>query len=119
MCEMGEHYVPTGMQLEIKVTDIDLAGDFEPWRGPQFGPSVSPGRFTAAHVSLEFRLTDDSGNVVSAGNREISDSAYQARLVRPPDDYLRYEKAILRDWFRNEFSDIKTSPAPVRSGGLQ
>src|SRR5690349_15063259 len=37
MCKMGERYVPAGMQLEIKVTDIDLAGDFEPWRGPQFG----------------------------------------------------------------------------------
>src|SRR5262245_16744499 len=37
MCKMGERYVPAGMQLEIKVTDIELAGDFEPWRGPQFG----------------------------------------------------------------------------------
>src|SRR5882672_6790999 len=36
MCDMGERYVPIGMQAEIKVTDIDLAGDFEPWRGPQF-----------------------------------------------------------------------------------
>ena len=71
------------------------------------------------HISLEFRLTDDSGSVVSAGQREISDIAYQERLVRPPDDYLRYEKAILRDWFRNEFGDIKPSPTPVRSGGLQ
>jgi hypothetical protein len=24
--------------------------------------------------------------------------------VRPPDDYLRYEKDILHDWFRSEFS---------------
>ena len=56
------------------------------------------------HISLEFRLTDDTGNVVSAGKREISNNAYQARLVRPPDDYQRCEKDILRDWFRNEFS---------------
>ena len=33
MREMGERYMPAGMRLEIKVTDIDLAGDFEPWRG--------------------------------------------------------------------------------------
>src|SRR5678815_4662242 len=37
MCKMGERYVPADMQLEITVADIDLAGDFEPWRGPQFG----------------------------------------------------------------------------------
>ena len=34
LCEMGERHVPIGMQAEIKVTDVDLAGDFEPWRGP-------------------------------------------------------------------------------------
>jgi hypothetical protein len=104
MCKMGERYVPAGMQLEIKVTDIDLAGDFEPWRGPQFGAVRIIREIYPPHISLEFRLTDDNGNVVSAGNRKISDSAYQARLVRSPDDYLRYEKAILRDWFHNEFS---------------
>jgi hypothetical protein len=104
MCKMGERYVPAGMQLEIKVTDIDLAGDFEPWRGPQFGAVRITREIYPPHIFLEFRLTDDTGNVVSAGQREISDSAYQARLVRPPDDYLRYEKDILRAWFRNEFS---------------
>jgi hypothetical protein len=104
MCKLGERYIPEDMQLEIKVTDIDLAGDFEPWRGPQFGAVRIIREIYPPHISLEFRLTDDSGNVVSAGNREISDSAYQARLVRSPDDYLRYEKDILRDWFHNEFS---------------
>jgi hypothetical protein len=104
MCKMGERYVPAGMQIEIQVTDIDLAGDFEPWRGPQFGAVRITREIYPPRISLDFRLTDDMGNVVSAGKREISDSAYQARLVRPPDDYLRYEKDILRDWFRNEFS---------------
>jgi hypothetical protein len=32
----GERYVPPGLALEIQVTNIDLAGEFEPWRGPQF-----------------------------------------------------------------------------------
>ena len=36
----------------------------------------------------------------------------------PPDDYLRYEKALLHDWFRHEFGDIKTTPALQRSGCL-
>jgi Protein of unknown function (DUF3016) len=104
MCKMGERYVPAGMQIEIKVTDIDLAGDFEPWRGPQFAYVRIIRNIYLPRISLEFRLADGSGNVVSTGKREISDMAYQARLVRPPDDYLRYEKDILRDWFHNEFS---------------
>lgn len=104
MGEMGERYVPAVMQVEIKVTDIDLAGDFEPWRGPQFHHVRITRDIYSLRIPLEFRLTDGSGSVVSAGNHEISDIAYQARLVRPPDDYLRYEKDILRDWFHNEFS---------------
>jgi hypothetical protein len=103
MCKMGERYVPAGMQLEIKVSDIDLAGDFEPWHGPQFDHVRITRDIYRPHISLEFRLIDGSGNVASAGKREINDIAYQARLVRPPDDYLRCEKDILRDWFRNEF----------------
>jgi hypothetical protein len=119
MCQMGERYVPEDMQLEIKVTDIDLAGDFEPWRGPQFGQVRIIRDIYRPHISLEFRLTDDSGGIVSAGQREISDIAYQERLVRPPDDYLRYEKDILRNWFRKELGDIKPSLTPIHSGGLQ
>jgi hypothetical protein len=104
MREMGENYVLVGMRAEIKVTDIDLAGDFEPWRGPQFDQVRITRDIYPPRISLEFRLTDESGGVVSEGKRELRDIGYQSRLVRPPDDYLRYEKDILRDWFRSEFS---------------
>jgi DUF3016 family protein len=118
MCKMGERYVPADMQLEITVTDIDLAGDFEPWRGPQLDHVRITRDIYPPRISLEFRLTDSSGSVVSAGQRQISAIDYQERFVRPPDDYLRYEKGLLHDWFRNEFGAIKLSPTPVRSGGL-
>jgi hypothetical protein len=35
MQEMGEEILPPDMNLDIRVTDIDLAGNFEPGRGPQ------------------------------------------------------------------------------------
>ena len=107
MREMGERSVPAGMQLEITVTDIDLAGDFEPWRGPQFDHVRITRDIYPLRISLEFRLTDGSGHVVSAGKRKLRSLAYQRRLVRPLDDYLRYEKDMLRDWFHNEFRNIK------------
>jgi hypothetical protein len=108
MREMGEIYVPAGMHLEIKVTDVDLAGDFEPWRSPQFDHVRILRGIYPPRISLEFRLTDGSGALVSAGKRVLYDIAYQQRVVRPSDDYLRYEKDILRDWFRNEFSVLKS-----------
>jgi hypothetical protein len=108
MREMGEIYMPAGMHLEIKVTDVDLAGDFEPWRSPQFDNVRILRGIYPPRISLEFRLTDGSGALVSAGKRVLYDIAYQQRVVRPSDDYLRYEKDILRDWFRNEFSVLKS-----------
>ena len=35
MQEMEEEILPPDMNLDIRVTDIDLAGNFEPWRRPQ------------------------------------------------------------------------------------
>jgi hypothetical protein len=110
MREMGKLYVPTGMQLEIKVTNIDLAGDFELWRGPQFDHVRIIRDIYPPRISLAFRLTDGHGDIVSAGKRTLYDVAYQQRFVRPPDDYLRYEKALLLDWFRSEFSALHASP---------
>jgi hypothetical protein len=104
---MGERYVPAGLQLEINVTDIDLAGDFEPWRGPQFGDVRITRDIYPPRLALEFRLTDADDQVVRAGKREIRDIAYQTRLVRPLDDYLRYEKDMLRDWFSSEFRNLQ------------
>ena len=84
MCEMGERYVPIGMQAEIKVTDIDLAGDFEPWRGPQFDHVRITRDIYPPRISLEFRLTDDSGGVVRTANANSATSAIRVgSCVRP------------------------------------
>ena len=54
-------------------------------------------------IKLEFSLTDARGNVVSSGRRELTDLAFDLRMAWPADDYLRYEKDLLRDWFSAEF----------------
>ena len=109
LCETGESYVSVGLHLEIKVTDISLAGKFEPWRGPQFDDvrivrSIYPPCF-----KLDFRLTDEKGNIVKEGTREISDLAFQLRTAWPLSDHLRYEKDMMRDWFRQEFGRARKS----------
>jgi hypothetical protein len=40
--------------------------------------------------------------VVRSGKRDLIDINYQVRNVYPREDYLRYEKDILRDWLRAE-----------------
>jgi hypothetical protein len=109
MSTTGGDYVPANLRLDIKVTDIGLAGKFEPWRGPPFDEVRIVRSIYPPYIKLEFRLTDAKGEVVKEGKREIRDPAFPMREPWPKDDYLRYEKNMLRDWFRTEFASLRKS----------
>jgi len=47
---------------------------------------------------LEFEVIDGTAAVVRLGKRDLRDINYQLRNAYPGEDYLRYEKDILRDW---------------------
>ena len=100
----GERYVPAGMTLDVRITSIDLAGEFEPWRGSQFDRvrimrDIYPPRFV-----LEFRLTDDAGGtVVRDGQRVLLDQLYLSSAALNNGDPLYYDKLLLNDWLRREF----------------
>jgi hypothetical protein len=102
--EVGERHVPAGLALELRVTDIDLAGEFEPWRGPQFARTRFMREIHAPRIDFEFRLTSGQGRVVGEGRRSLRDPNYLARSSRLTDERLRYEKDLLREWFRGEFA---------------
>lgn len=97
------HYLATGQRLEIMVTDVDLAGDFEPWRGPNFDDIRILKDLSPPRVNLEFRLLGADGKVVSEGKRQLRDVGYLQSVALPTTDPLRYEKQMLSDWLRREF----------------
>jgi hypothetical protein len=106
LVDAGARYVPDTMKLNIRVTDIDLAGDFELFRGPQADQvRISKGLYPP-RIVLEFEVTDDAATVVKSGKRELTDINYQLRSVYPREDYLRYEKDILRDWLRADLGPL-------------
>jgi hypothetical protein len=107
MREMGEETLPPEMNLDIRVIDIDLAGNFEPWRGPQSDQVRIANQLYPPRIVLEFRVIDARGQVIQSGKRDLTDLNYQLRTFYPMDDYLRYEKDLLRHWFIREFSDLK------------
>ena len=110
--------LPESLRLELKITDIDLAGDFELFRGPQFdhvrvNKSIYPPR-----IALEFRIIDADERTVKEGRRELTDIEYQQRVVYPREDPLRYEKDILRDWLRQELGILDADKAGETPGDL-
>jgi hypothetical protein len=105
----GARYVPENTKLNIRVTDIDLAGDFESFRGPQADHVRIVKGVYPPHIVLEFEVVDSTAKVVKTGKRDLTDIDYQLRSFYPRQDYLRYEKDILRDWLRDEFGALKST----------
>ena len=92
-----------GQKLTVTFTDIDLAGDFEPWRGPQFNDVRIVKDLYVPRLSVKFTLTDGSGAVLKEGERKLVDLAFQMRITMGfQNDPLRYEKDMLSDWLRQE-----------------
>ena len=111
IADTGARYLPESMRLEIKITDIDLAGDFELFRGPQFehvrvNKSIYPPR-----IALEFRVVDAGNRIIKEGQRQLTDLDDQLRVDYPREDPLRYEKEILRDWLRGELGVLQAGKA--------
>ena len=99
----GAKVVAPDQRLEIKVTDIDLAGDFEPWRGPELQNVRIVKDVYPPRVKLEFRLLSADGKVVTEGKRELQDLGFLMKLAVPTTEPLRYDKQQLVDWLRREF----------------
>ena len=99
----ARRYITGGRQLEVKVTDVDLAGGFEPWRGPEFTRIRIMRDVYPPLMKLEFRLLGADGKVFSGGKRELRRVGYLTTTAWPADDPLRYDKENIRAWMRREF----------------
>jgi len=91
-----------GERLEVSITDIKLAGGYEPWRGAQlmhvrFMKDVYPPR-----MDLSFKLIGSNGEVLREGSRQLRNLGYlQSGATRTSDtDPLRYDKALIDSWLR-------------------
>ena len=97
-------YLPDGGALEVTVTNVDMAGEFETWRGSQACSVRVMLDIYAPRIVLDFRLTDRDGQAVSAEHRDLVDPLYLTRAVTLSTDPLRYEKNLLLDWLQKEFA---------------
>ena len=110
LLEQAKYYVPDGHRLSVTFTDIDMAGDFEPWRGPRFDDIRIVKDIYPPRMVLTFRLTDAEGNVVKEGKRDLRDLAFMMKITMAfRDDSVRHEKALLDDWLRSEFPRVRKS----------
>jgi hypothetical protein len=98
----AKYFVPAGSKLTLTFTDIDLAGEFEPWRGPDFDDIRIVKPIYPPHFKFHFALADATGRVISEGQEDLLDMAFDSRITLDRQDPLRYEKEILKDWMRRQ-----------------
>ena len=108
LVQRSKDYIPAGQKLVITVTDVDMAGDFEPWRGPQMTDVRIVKDIYPPKVDLEFRLTGADGKVVKEGKRQLRDLAFMMKANTAANDNLRFEKALLDEWLRADFPRAKS-----------
>ena len=92
-----------GEHLDLTIVDIDRAGQFEPWRGPNLQNTRIIRDQYPPRMTVQFRRLDASGAVIAEGERKLTDPAFMLSSSPFNDtDPLRYEKHMADSWLRRE-----------------
>lgn len=101
--EAAQKRLAPGQRMDVEITDIRRAGMYEPWRGISMQDVRIMRDIYPPRVTLSFRVTDADGRVVDEGERKLVDSSYLMRSsIFNDSDSLRYEKAMIDRWLRDE-----------------
>lgn len=105
----ANYFIPEGYHLTMTFTDIDLAGDFEPWLGDQWQDVRIVKPIYPPELKFEWVVTDPRGQVVRHGKEDILDVGFDWRITANSNDSLHFEKDILTEWMRNHLGDLKAT----------
>ena len=92
--------LPDGYLLDVTVTDVDLAGEVN---GMHFGRWQDIRVIKALYwprMSLDYKLTDGTGQLLASGHEDIKDMAFFDRGVWLRLTRFSFEEQMLRDWFK-------------------
>lgn len=94
-----------GERLEVVITDIKRAGDFEPWHDPRYQDVRIVRDIYPPRISLSWRRLDADGRVLDQGERRIVDGGFlvDGTSVNASDP-LRHEKRLIDRWVRTQFA---------------
>ncbi|MDR1075256.1 MAG: DUF3016 domain-containing protein [Xanthomonadaceae bacterium] len=109
--------LPPGERLDVTITDIQRAGGYESWHGPQAGNVRIVRDIHPPRISLVFKRYDAQGRIIGEGERRLTDYAFmQNSIGRAGDsDPLRYEKRLIDDWLRQELKTGRQDGESVSS----
>lgn len=95
-----------GEVLVITFTDIDMAGEIQPWRNRNNSDIRYIENIYPPRLSFDYKVQDSEGNVSQEGSARITDLAFtlNAMPVRSGESF-HHETQLLRDWVRRYFRE--------------
>lgn len=100
-----ENRLPPSYRAEVVITDVDMAGEFEPWRRSGFDDVRIVKDLYPPRINLSFRVVNAAGETVLNGDRKLRDLNFMYAARPLNSDPLRHEKELLAKWIRKEFRE--------------
>jgi len=98
-----------GQRLDVTITDIRRAGQFEPWHRASMSSTRVVRDIYPPRIELSFKLTDDGGGVLAQGDRKLTDLTFMMNSSPVgSSDTLRYERRLIDEWLGKEFKATGT-----------
>ena len=83
------------------ITDINLAGEYEPWRSIDFDDIRIVKSIYPPRITFTYELKDEEGNIIKSGEEKLVDMNFDWKIRINYSDDLFYDKAMITDWFRD------------------
>lgn len=98
----AEKLLPSGEKLQLRILDMDMAGDIQPWRIPGRAEPIRYIEFGyPPRITLEYKRIGPDGNVLAEGKEELVDPSFDMRSRTPHrDDPFWFETELLQDWLK-------------------
>ena len=95
--------LPEGYQRQVKVTDIDLAGDIDYFASGSGQALRIIKDLYSPMIKFSYVLRDKHGEEVAAGEEKLRDMGFMQSMVSMHNtDEFRYEQQMLQNWFKRE-----------------
>ncbi|GIU07188.1 MULTISPECIES: DUF3016 domain-containing protein [unclassified Shewanella] len=100
LAKLASKHLAKGQQLDLTVTNVDLAGDVQ----PTFGGATNDIRVVTdlypPKISFDYVLTQN-GKVIKSGSEKLNNMGYLMDIQPIGSDAFPYEQDLLTDWFKN------------------
>lgn len=102
-----------GERLEVTITDIRRAGNYEPWRGMRYDSVRIVRDLYPPQVDLDYTLYAANGEVLAQGESKLRNIGFLfgASPINQNDN-LRHEKRLIDDWARRQLRPRAAQDGP-------